>query len=478
MHRALVSLSGLALCLVSACGVEREDRHPDVLFLLIDTLRADRLGCYGYERPTSPVIDSLAERGAVLTRTSAQAPWTLPSMSSMITSRYFTAHRDFPEEETPTLAESFQAGGYQTVGVVGNTLLEAEHGFGRGFDEYLVASGSSKRSFPELLDLLREPLDAAVEGDERAPLFLYFHAFDPHAPYVAHPEYDEVLPLDAAPAIGPAGWQGEMLRAHGPNPPAEDPEWAKALAQLDHKRALYDQEVRFTDEHVGVLLEMLAERGVSDDLLIVIVSDHGEGLWEHLSPAPAERLMAFSPDHLFFGGHGHDLSEQALRTPFILKGPGVPEGARFDEPVENLDLFPTLLSLCDLPRPGDLHGADLTPLFSGDLSDGAWREESYAYIRQSACIRDEATQLKLVVPTEYGIKKGMRGPTLHHLSEDPRERRDLSAEQPRELSRLTARLEAHLERFPTTTQRVGDRISQQQLEALGYAGQGNDDEDE
>ena len=82
MHRALVSLSGLALCLVSACGVEREDRHPDVLFLLIDTLRADRLGCYGYERPTSPVIDSLAERGAVLTRTSAQAPWTLPSMFS------------------------------------------------------------------------------------------------------------------------------------------------------------------------------------------------------------------------------------------------------------------------------------------------------------------------------------------------------------------------------------------------------------
>lgn len=476
MSRALVSLSGLALCLASACGVEQEKHHPDVLFLLVDTLRADRLGCYGYERPTSPVIDALAEGGTVLTRTSSQAPWTLPSMSSMITSRYFTAHRDFPEEGAPTLAESFQRGGYRTIGVVGNTLLEGQHGFGRGFDDYVVAPGSSNRTFPELLKLLLEPLEAAVEGEERAPLFLYFHAFDPHAPYVAHPEYDELLPLDAAPVIGPEGWQEEMLKAHGPNPPSGDPGWAHALAQLDRKRALYDQEVRFTDEHVGILLETLKERGISDDLLVVLVSDHGEGLWEHLSPAPAERLMAFSPDHLFFGGHGHDLSEQALRTPFIMSGPGVPAGARFDQPVENVDLFPTLLSLCDLPRPGDLHGVDLTPLFDGDVSDGGWREESYAYIRQSACIRDEAAQLKLVVPTEYGIKKGMRGPTLHRLSEDPHERRDLSGERPGDMSRLRARLGAHLERYPTTTQRVGDRISQQRLEALGYAGQGNGDE--
>jgi arylsulfatase A-like enzyme len=474
MPRALVSLSSLALVFAAACGGEQTERHPDVLFLVVDTLRADHLGCYGYERPTSPVIDSLAEGGTVLTRTSSQAPWTLPSMSSMITSRYFTAHRDFPEAESPTLAETFQAGGYHTIGVVGNTLLEPQLGFGRGFDEYLVTPGD----FPKLLDHLRDPLDAAVEDDERAPLFLYFHAFDPHAPYVAHPEYDEVLPLGAAPAIAPEGWQEEMLKTHGPQPPADDPEWARALAQLDRRRALYDQEVRFADEHVGVLLQMLEERGVSDDLLIVLVSDHGEGLWEHLSPAPAERLIAFPPDHLFFGGHGHDLSEQALRTPFVLRGPGVPAGARFDEPVENIDLFPTLLSLCALPRPGGLHGVDLAPLFAGDVSAGAWREESYAYIRQFACIRDEAAQLKLVVPTEYGVEKGMRGPTLHHLDQDLRERRDLTSERPEDVSRLTARLEAHLERYPTTTQRVGDRISQQKLEALGYAGQGNDDEED
>ena len=171
-----------------------------------------------------------------------------------------------------------------------------------------------------------------------------------------------------------------------------------------------------------------------------------------------------------------DLSEQVLRTPFLLAGPGIPSGARFEAAVENIDLFPTLLALCDLPRPGGLHGVDLTPLLAGESDPGDWREESYAYIRQAACLREESSQLKLVVPTEYGIRKGMRGPTLHDLGEDPRERKDLARTRPQDLARLRARLEAHTERYPTTIQRVGDRISQQRLEALGYAGQGNEEE--
>lgn len=479
MARSLQALAATSLLLASACSSDQAPKErPDVLLLVVDTLRADHLGCYGYERPTSPVIDSIAARGAVFTRTSAQAPWTLPSMTSMFTSRYLTAHRDFPEENSAILAESFQAGGYHTIGVVGNTLLQAKHGFGRGFDEYTVAGGKSARDFPGLLALLEGPLDKATAREDRAPLFLYVHAFDPHAPYVAHPEYDSELPLNGAPKITPAGWQEEMIKAYGPAAPDSDPDWRGALSELDRSRGLYDQEIRFADRHVSELLNMLKERGISDSLLIVLVSDHGEGLWEHLSLAKSERLITFAPEHLFFGGHGHDLSEQVLRTPFILAGPGIPKAARFDDAVENIDLFPTLLSLCGLPRPGDLHGVDLTALFDGDADRGDWRAESYAYIRQAVCLRDEAAQLKLVVPTEYGILKGMPGPTLHHLGDDPRERDDLSSERPEDLARLRSRLEAHLERYPTTIQRVGDRIAQQRLEALGYAGQGNEGEGE
>ena len=134
MARTTLTLWSLALALFSSCSQPAEERQPDVLLLVIDTLRADHLGCYGYERPTSPVIDELAEGGALFKNNSSQAPWTLPSMSSMMTSRYFTAHRDFPDESTPTLVESFKAAGYHTIGITGNPLLEAEHGFGHSFD--------------------------------------------------------------------------------------------------------------------------------------------------------------------------------------------------------------------------------------------------------------------------------------------------------------------------------------------------------
>ena len=470
MTRTLLTLCSLTLFGLSSCSFKAEERRPDVLLLVIDTLRADHLGCYGYGRPTSPVIDEIAEGGALFKNNSSQAPWTLPSMSSMLTSRYFTAHRDFPEETVPTLVESFKAAGYHTIGIAGNPLLEAEHGFGRGFDEYSILAGD----LPALTEQVLIPLDLALEQEERKPIFLYVHAFDPHAPYIAHPEFDEVLPLDGAPEILPGGWQQELLATYGPVPPEEDADWSTALGKIDRERALYDQEIRYADEHTGELLGLLAARGLSDSLLIALVSDHGEGLWEHLSPSPRERLKTFAPKNLFFGGHGHDLSEQALRTPFVLAGPGVPEGLRLEAPVENVDLFPTLLSLCDLPRPGDLHGVDLTALFSGPQQPTGWRTETYAYIRHAVSLRDEEAQLKIVVPTEFGTTKEFPPATLHRLSEDPLEREDLSAALPGELSRLNARLEAYLERYPTTTERVGDHISQERLNALGYAGQGDE----
>lgn len=473
MVRPLSALCSLALALFTSCSQQTEERQPDVLLLVIDTLRADHLGCYGYERPTSPVIDEIAERGVIFKNNSSQAPWTLPSMSSMMTSRYFTAHRDFPDEDTPTLVESFKAAGYHTIGIVGNPLLEAEHGFGRGFDEYSTYAGD----LPALTERVLVPLDLVLEQEERKPIFLYVHPFDPHAPYVEHPEFDRELPLDEAPEILPAGWQQELLTRYGPAPPTDDSNWSVALSGLDRERGLYDQEVRFTDKHTGELLELLEQRGISDSLLIALVSDHGEGLWEQLSPAPRERLKTFAPKDLFFGGHGHDLSEQALRTPFILAGPGVPEGLHLNAPVENVDLFPTLLSLCGLPRPGDLHGIDLCELFSEPAEPAEWRTETYAYIRHAVTLRDEEAQLKIVVPTAFGVKKEFPPATLHRLSDDPLEREDLSKVLPDELSRLNARLEAYLERYPTTTERVGERVSQERLNALGYAGQGDDEEE-
>lgn len=477
------SLLGTVLLVVAAgCGGDREStpQRPDVLLLVIDTLRADRLGCYGYPRPTSPVIDGIAARGAVFTRASAQCPWTVPSMSSLVTGRYPTAHQERPSLGAVTLAEHFRASGYATLGVVANSLLDPGAGFERGFDVYVPRedeNGNRKNpgDFRTMLDWVDRPLREALapgpEG-ERKPLFLYMHPSDPHAPYEGRQEYLSHLPVDTVPPVLPEGWQRERLAELGPEPPDDDPEWSEALFAIQRQRNAYDHDVRATDEALGVLLGRLKALGVGDDLVVAIVSDHGEGLWEHVLNVPEEKLKDMPPRMFFFQSHGYDLTEQALRTPFVLAGPGVPAGVEIDAPVDNVDLYPTLLSLCGLERPGELHGLDLVPLLRGKVDPDEWRDETYAFVIHSVCIRDEERNLKLVLPTPFGAERGLDRPRLYDLDADPLERHDLFAERPAEARDLTDRLLAYLERYEGQDERLTGAEAEEMRRRMGELGYG------
>lgn len=475
------------ISLLAGCGGNTEEgggQHPDVLLMVIDTLRADRLGCYGYERGTTPTIDALAARGAVFRRASAQAPWTLPSMTSIMTGRYLTAHRDMPDPKAPTLAETFKAAGYATVGVVANGLLLGDAGFGRGFDHYLLKESKDeerrKARFEDLLGWLEEPLAEALETDEsgeRKPLFVYVHAIDPHTPYRRVKRYDRDLPLGLSPPILPEGWQTETLERLGPPPAEDDPDWATALRRIKRQRGAYDHDVRYTDEVFGRLLAQLAELGVGENLLVAIVADHGEGLWENLAPRSVEQMRETPPEQLFFQTHGYNLSEQALRTPFVLAGPGVPEGAQFDEAVENVDLFPTLVNLCGLRTKADLHGIDLVPLMQGRADAEEWRTETYGFVNHAVTIRDETNGMKLVLPTPYGIEKRIIEPQLFDLRADPLERTNLFRSRPAEALRLEERAKAFLRRYPTTESRLNAHQADL-ARGMGYVGDLiGDDED-
>ena len=473
----------LLLGMAGACGeVEPPPpHHPDVLLVVVDTLRADRLGCYGYERPTSPVIDALAERGAVFTRASAQCPWTLPSMASMVTGRYPTAHQERPDPAVATIAECFKSAGYRTVGVTTNSLLDPGMGFERGFDVYVPrANEQGERRKPGHFEAMASWVDEAIveavepgPDGERPPLFLYLQPSDPHAPYQTRRAYRRSLPPETVPPILPEGWQQEQLAALGPPAPEGDPGWAAALGELVGERNAYDHEVLFTDQALGKLLQRLAQLGVGDDLVVAIVSDHGEGLWEHVLNAPEEQLREMPPKAFFFQSHGYDLSEQALRTPFILSGPGIPAGLEIDEPVENVDLLPTLIELCGLERPGELHGVDLGPLMRGEVTEEEWRTETYAYVLHEVAVRDEEAGLKLVLPTPYGEDRGLDEPLLFDLTADPLERVNVFAERPEDARRLTERVIGYWARYePGDTRLEGEAAAElrRRLRANGYAG--------
>lgn len=465
---------------------------PNVVLIVVDTLRADRLGCYGYERPTSPVIDALASEGAVFLEARAQASWTAQSMVSMLSGRYLTSARDIFEADATALAEQFHEAGYRTLGSVGNVILSSELDFDRGFDRYSAKYSNPEdapeigpcRTADQLVDELLPMVDAALEPREdgsRAPLFLYLHPMDPHSWYLPHAEFDAALPVEGATDDTYFAWQREVFAAEGSAGSRKDPGWKQAWADMEQTIGLYDQEVRFTDAQVGRLLEGLRERGVLEHAVVALASDHGETLWDNRAPQPAAALAKSSPKHFFHPEHQYFLFEPLLRTPLILWGSGVSAHTRVAQPVENVDLYPTLLELAGLPPAEDADGASLVPLLRGE---GPAKPYVFARILQHISVLETATRLKLVLPTGAGRVIGKweiaSVPGLYDLEADPHERVNLYDERPAEVERLRRVLREWIEANPTEEATELDRHTDRRhdLQALGYLGGVSEDEDE
>jgi arylsulfatase A-like enzyme len=472
MHHPLAPLLLAALTACSPDQAPEPERvnRPNVLLIVVDTLRADRVSSYGYGRETTPVLDALAAQGVLAEDVTAQASWTMPSMVSMFQGRYVTSYRDVFFEDTPTLAETFQRAGYHTLGIVGNGLLSKKAGFDRGFDHYEARSkreGSHPaREAAELIGDATAPLELATErgpDDEHAPFFAYLHLMDPHGPYKAHPEWEEQLPVGR----GADRWnlQTQRLRYGATHPGAVVPD--EIWREMAEAMARYDQEVYTCDVYIGIVLDYLERRGALENTIVAVVSDHGEGLWDHVSPAEALNPAAAPRDH-FFRPHGKVLYEELVRTPMILKGPGIPAGRRIDSPAENVDLFPTLLQLCDLAMPDGLHGQSLVPAMHGEETGREHVFSSVDMFCSSVRSPGATTDWKLIVPTEHYPARKIE---LFDIRTDPSELQNLAAARPEVVARLRATLNAWAKAHPTQTN-LGQKKDPQtmaDLKALGYA---------
>lgn len=354
----LVALLGLVL----SCGSPQEtggsidegkgveSSRPNVLLIVIDTLRADHLGVYGYGRDTSPHIQELlADRGVVVERAYAQAPWTLPSMASMMSG--LDPARLLDDSNNPwglpdavtTLAEVLQARGYRSYGFVANPTLHQGNGFAQGFDTFETApyDVASLRLHADHLYSKIEPRLGSLEE----PFFLYTHFLDPHDPY-ENPE----IPEGVSPFF--PEYEGNLRGddVHGlylQKKQMDDPE-----QDVKHLRALYDSEIRYVDGFIGRLLNDM-DPDMLRRTLVVLTSDHGEELYEH-------------------GGwkHGESVYEEQIRVPLIWRWDDrFKEGRRLDATVQLLDLMPTLLEATARtgdppPPPGD--GRSLLSALTGD----------------------------------------------------------------------------------------------------------------
>jgi arylsulfatase A-like enzyme len=376
----------------------------------------------------------------------------------------------------PTLAEAFQAAGYATVGEVANILLVPRSGFARGFDHYdarpapPVDETTRARDIETLSTDLRPHLDEVLDRERRPPLFFYVHPFDPHAPYSRHADLEGVLPVQGAVPPGDRDEWRSTYDAQVPGEPLPEDRWREYWRQMLVGRSHYDQEVRYASEHLAELFGSLEERGVLENAVVAVAADHGEGLWDHVSQTATLQDEPPTPLELFYQEHGENLHLEAIHTPLILWGRGVPAGLRISQPVENVDLFPTLLELCNIPLQGELHGRSLVPLMRGESWEPKTHVFSHVFLHEM--VRETETGWKRVRPTEMGAERG-RTDALFSLADDPQERTNLATDRAEVAERLDRELDEWIARYPTVSS-LGmgiDEELQGMMNDLGYAGE-------
>ncbi|HNQ24061.1 MAG TPA: sulfatase [Phycisphaerae bacterium] len=453
--------------------VQADATWPNVLLISVDTLRPDHLGCYGYQRPTSPRIDQLAAEGALFENAISSTSWTLPAHAALFTGLADSVHRcqDMDQrlaDSHTTLAERLQAAGYATVGFFSGPALHPVFGLGQGFDKYVdctsfkdltlkvlaagqsldggVVQGASNADVtnPRVFEEVRNWL----HDHQRRPFFMFVHLWDVHFDFIPPPPYDRMFDPDYT---GTVTGQNFLL----------DPAINAKMPPRDirHLMALYDGEIAWTDAHVGRILDELDALNLRDSTIVMLVADHGEEFFEH--------------GHK---GHRHTLFDEVIRIPWIVRYPGrLTGGLRVPAQVRIIDVMPTVLELLGMPLATDVMGSSRVPLLEGtptkptDGSDMAVSElfsagrELRSFRRlEGKLIRNEQNQQTIAFdlradPAEKQAVVDTRHPLLRQLQTD--------------MERATEWLNGFRKRFPAAAAapKLPDDV-RRQLESLGYVG--------
>jgi len=434
----------------------------NVVFILIDTLRADHLGCCGYTRATSPNIDALAAQSAVYLRNKSQSSLTTPSMASLFTSRLLLEH--FVPPDMPTLPAILKRAGYRTIGIQSNPWLDQKRGFTRGFDDYRMLAPEGSET--ELLEWEKKTVDRnvfyadaeavfqaarrAIESlDAARPFFLYLHYMDVHGPYVPKDEFDV---FSAARTTF-----SEKLRVSSDFMTRSEDFLAKVDRLKDTVIALYDGEIRGADHSIGNILTLLKDKGLYDRTTVIIASDHGEHFGEH------GRVQ-----------HANGLYEEVLHTPLIAKSAGQSQRSDRKFLTSNADIARAILFEVGFKpyhvAPYALEGRSLqgvpsdapelckAALIAHDFKDGYFSVEKEGF--------------KLIVET--GMEPAAARPDrfmLFNTWKDPSEDVDLSKSTPSKVEELIACLERYRKKplKRTDIEKTMTREEREKLEALGYA---------
>ena len=315
--------------------------RPNVILYLIDTLRPDHLGCYGRTPSPSPNLDAFAQDAVLFQDACAQSGWTKPSTASIMSSQWPWRHRvqdykDMVPPDLPWLAEELQRGGYNTAGVVTNSLAGENFGFNRGYDFFVTRN---KATSEEAHGLVEQWFASQRQADK--PFFLYIHTLDPHSPYMHSKAYRNLARVDAEQMDKEPIHLGDSAQLEDYKRPYD----SEIRKRVQQRLADYDREILNNDANFGKLMAWLKLEHLYQNTLIIVVSDHGEEFLEH------GRV-----------GHVNSLFQELVHVPLIIKFPGNQGGGiRVKEPWQQLDVAPTILGACGLPQPKSFQGLAYQP---------------------------------------------------------------------------------------------------------------------
>ena len=417
--------------------------RPSVVLVDVDTLRPDRLGCYGYERKTTPRLDAWAAARATIYRDAlATSSWTLPSTSSMRTGLAVHQHGavTYPlrlPSETKGLASYLGERGYVSIGIAEGPYLGSGFGFDRGFDEYRWDHHGREVDW--------KPIPEAVQDLAGSrPFYLFLHTYYVHAPYPIDDRFED-------PANPYGGWLvGREIDYASVIDPFLQGKLELGEADRRYVSRRYDAGVAQLDAHLGEFLERLERTFADRELLVVVTSDHGEEFFEH-------------------GGlsHSHSLYGELLRVPFLVRfpeGKGRGRVGTTDEPVTILDIVPTALDYAGVPIPAHLPGRSLR-------TEGTRSRVRVARMASKAAI--QVGGMKLIFGLWANPSRPGDEEELYDLREDPFERRNLASERPEAVRRLKEILDRFERAYPPVGEGATGAVSESDLAILrnlGYLG--------
>ncbi len=440
---------------------EAPPRHPNIVLVLVDTLRRDYLGFHGFEGEISPNLDWLAKESVVFENAFSQAPWTKPSVASLFTA--FTPDRHGLDNhegllgprvnealatgvlpaEAVTLAEALKAVGYRTAALVANPWLDARYGFDQGFDSYEIVE-----TLPSMLERAR-----GLVGE--GPFFLYLHFMDVHGPYDAPEEDFEAMAKSASLDVRSRPGDRVELPAYLRGIPwFGDEEFESRgfdevisfrLTRSHTVRARYAGNVRDFDRRIAPYLNEIRNSALNDSTMVVLTSDHGEELLEH-------------------GGfdHGFNLYDHQIRVPLLIRAPGARDSGRRVHQAANLvDVMPTLLALANAEVPKRVDGRNL---FAADVTFEPSFSAATKHREGVRAVRTE--RYKLILDGKTGTA------SLFDLETDPAEFHDIAAADEATTKELLGLVSRHIDEASRSRLRperaaIPDEI-RKRLEALGY----------